>query len=677
MNWELFDEKRNAAIDMMRNQLDVALQKQKAHDAFMEKGIIPPADLIAEDIVESWKESLRKGLDPENIDILYESEEEMESLFKDNEDLIHSANSVLEDYALQFSYIPFTVDLYDKKLRLLKRYGKPVIRDGVPSKARPGLLKTVESCGITSVSCAAMRNCATQLIGGEHFANDFWDFVCTSVPVYLDGNLEGIISVAELRWDASSKTLGTIIALAKLVENNYEQLTLIREIDREAATNEEMINATSEGIIMMDSKGTIIRANKNACDLLAIKKENIEKRDIRSVIDDNSFIDTLLMKQTNLSDQEIVLSVGGIKRRFMGYAKCIRTEDKISGYLLSIRDIRIVKNIMKEVGGWDAKYTFDDIIGSNPQFKFAVENAKKAASINSNTLIEGESGTGKELFAQAIHNASEFSNGSFVSVNCGSIPSTIIESELFGYEKGAFTGARQNGQMGKFELAEGGTIFLDEVNSLPFDMQVKLLNVLQEKSICRVGGTEKKQLHLKIIAASNENLTDLVQKGLFRADLYYRLNVITVRIPSLRQRKDDIRYLSDDIVRKHSPGKNVSFSAEVYDVFDEMDWPGNVRELENVIERALVNANFRGDDTIMISDLREIFNGEKELYLNKKENNAVVDQRKYDSKERDMIVNVLKEHRGNISKSALDLGISRNTLYQRIYKYGIKIKNFD
>ena len=676
MNWELFDEKRNAAIDGMKNQLDVALQKQKAHDAFMEEGIIPPSDLIAEDIVESWKESLKKGLDPDNIEILYESEEGMKDLFKDNEDLIRCSDYVLEDYALQFSYIPFTVDIYDKKLRLLKRYGKPVIRDGVPSKARPGLLKTMESCGITSVSCAAMRNCATQLIGGEHFATDFWDFACTSVPVYLDGKLEGIISVAELRWDASSKTLGTIIALAKLVENTYEQLKLMREIDREAATNEEMINATSEGIIMMDSDGTIIRANKNACDMLSVEKGKIEKRNVKDVIEDSPFIDTLLERQTNLPDQEIILSVGGVKHRFMGYAKCIRAEGKISGYLLSIRDIRIVKNIMKEVGGWDAKYTFDDIIGSNDQFRFAVENAKKAASISSNTLIEGESGTGKELFAQAIHNASEFSNGPFVSVNCGSIPSTIIESELFGYEKGAFTGARQNGQMGKFELAEGGTIFLDEVNSLPLDMQVKLLSVLQEKSICRVGGTEKKQLHLKIIAASNENLADLVQRGLFRADLYYRLNVITVRIPSLKQRKDDIRDLSDDIVRKHAQGKNVSFSPDVYSVFEEMDWPGNVRELENVIERALVNASFRGDDVIRISDLREVIISEKDLYLNRRDNKAADELRPDDKKERDIIVNVLKTNKGNISKSAKALGISRNTLYQRIYKYGVKINNF-
>ena len=318
--------------------------------------------------------------------------------------------------------------------------------------------------------------------------------------------------------------------------------------------------------------------------------------------------------------------------------------------------------------------------------------------LDSNTLIEGESGTGKELFAQAIHNASSFSSGPFVSVNCGSIPASLLESELFGYENGAFTGARKGGQIGKFELAEGGTIFLDEVNSLPFDMQVKFLRVLQEKSICRIGGSNNVQLHIKVIAASNEDLWELVQKGGFRADLFYRLNVITVHIPPLRHHVDDIPEIAQRIIDRIAPGaKQVYISEDAYDLLMSYHWPGNIRELENAIERGLVNARLRGESCICASDIesaiqiKNMQTDSRNLEFTIRTQHVMRDHAGVDfpripdggagaldalNQEKQGILDCLKAHGGNVSATARALGIARNTLYQKMYKYGINVKKY-
>ena len=313
-----------------------------------------------------------------------------------------------------------------------------------------------------------------------------------------------------------------------------------------------------------------------------------------------------------------------------------------------------------------AKYTVDDIIGDCSIMQDLKDSVRKVAKTNSNVLIMGESGTGKELFAHSIHAGSMRRKAPFVCVNCGSIPEQLIESELFGYEEGAFTGARKGGKIGLFPAAHGGTIFLDEIGELPLPMQVRLLRVLQDREIQRVGSNVREKVNVRVVAATNRNLYQMVKKGEFRSDLYYRLNVVTLHLPLLRERKEDLPLLIQMILSKISKKESlgaIEISREAMDHLLRYDWPGNVRELENVLERAI---NFMdAGEKIKAKNLPERITGSmvsrtvmplKELMENT---------------EKDAIKDALLRCRNCKAKAANELGISRTTLYEKMMKYEI------
>lgn len=317
-----------------------------------------------------------------------------------------------------------------------------------------------------------------------------------------------------------------------------------------------------------------------------------------------------------------------------------------------------------------AKYFFKDIVGDSSESNNIKSLAKKSANTNSNVLIVGESGTGKELYAHSIHNASNRRLGPFIKINCGAIPAELLESELFGYEDGAFTGAKKGGKKGKFELANGGTIFLDEIGDMPMCMQVKLLRVIQEREVEKVGGNILKKIDVRIIAATNKNLEKLVEKNKFREDLYYRLNVIRINVPSLRERKEDILLISDFLVKKVSDRLGIcikGISKEAKEYLCNYNWPGNIRELENVIERS---ANLLDSDLVIKPKHlpKEILKG----YIVKastKENKYLKDI--ISEVEKEVICNCLEKNNGNKNKTSKILGISRANLYKKISEYNI------
>jgi transcriptional regulator with PAS, ATPase and Fis domain len=314
-----------------------------------------------------------------------------------------------------------------------------------------------------------------------------------------------------------------------------------------------------------------------------------------------------------------------------------------------------------------AYYTFDSLIGKSKAFMDVKHQAKRAGKSDSNVLILGESGTGKELFAQAIHNASRRYMGAFVKVNCAAIPVDLIESELFGYEEGSFTGAKKGGKIGKFEVADGGTIFLDEIGELPLHMQVKLLRVLQEKEVERVGSTGTIPVDVRIIAATNRNLTEMVAKRDFRLDLYYRLKVMQMTLPSLRDRNEDIKILANHFHEKYQnlmKKKSLGISEQAMYLLCHYSWPGNIRELENVIERAL-NLVDEGEFITPKYLPEEITLGYNEDYAVRSLAEVI------EETERNTISACLRQTDGNKSETAKLLGISRTSLYEKMKKYDL------
>ena len=313
-----------------------------------------------------------------------------------------------------------------------------------------------------------------------------------------------------------------------------------------------------------------------------------------------------------------------------------------------------------------ATTTFDKLIGKSEKFLEVIHFAERVAKGSSSILITGDSGTGKELLAEAIHNESSRSKGPFVKINCGAIPPELFESEMFGYDGGAFTGAKKTGQKGKFEVANGGTILLDEIGDMPLFMQVKLLRVIQEREVVRVGSNEVKKIDVRIIAATNKNLSKLIDEGKFREDLYYRLNVLNIKIPSLHERKDDIRILAESL-RKKICLKYGIYSEGIREdaliCLENYNWPGNVRELENVIERAV---NLLNDDIEITPEHlpSKITNNEipKDKYINGNLSEIV------DRVEAQVIIQVLEKTKGNKIEASKILGISRQALYKKINK---------
>ncbi|MFM1654853.1 sigma-54-dependent Fis family transcriptional regulator [Brevibacillus sp. B_LB10_24] len=302
-------------------------------------------------------------------------------------------------------------------------------------------------------------------------------------------------------------------------------------------------------------------------------------------------------------------------------------------------------------------YTFSDIFGSCPAIVQVKELAKKASCSQLPVLLTGESGTGKELFAQAIHTQSE--RGPFVAVNCSAIPDTLIESELFGYEKGAFTGANREGGIGKFQAADGGTLFLDEIGDMSVRAQAALLRVLQEKTVTPVGSVKSRRVDVRIIAATHRNLFEEVQAGRFRADLFYRLKGITIRLPALRQRKD-IRQLAEHLLKKHAEQPK-TLSPAVLQLLERHPWPGNIRELLSV----LLQASFLAEGGVIEAEHIVVdtpWDRQEEGTFSLREN------------ERKTIEEVLQETNGNIARAASLLNIGRNTLYRKIRGYGIQYK---
>lgn len=444
---------------------------------------------------------------------------------------------------------------------------------------------------------------------------------------------------------------------------------------------EDLLEYAYEGFALVDSEGKIVKWNYE--ELLGIKEEDAIGKPVNDVIE-NTRLDVVVktgkkeirhiqrIQGHDMVANRVPIIRGG---KIIGAVGAVLFRDA-SDIREMAKELIELENKINEYKGeierlQDSRYTFDSIITRNPKMEYLKKLGRTAAQSNSTVLILGESGTGKELFAQAIHKASYRKFGPFIPINCAAIPRELLESELFGYEAGAFTGAKRGGKPGKFELSNGGTIFLDEVGDMPLEMQVKLLRVLEEKEFERVGGNEKIFLDARIIAATNEKIEEAVEKGRFREDLYYRLNVINIDIPPLRERIEDIPLISKhllDYLTKELNTEEKIIDKETIDILMEYHWPGNVRELRNVLERAI---NLSTQRFILPQHLPERLVKNK-IPIEGKEKIVPLKDVVAEA-EKEAIVNAIIKAEGNKTLAAENLGIHRTALYKKIEKYGLRL----
>lgn len=425
--------------------------------------------------------------------------------------------------------------------------------------------------------------------------------------------------------------------------------------------NDPILDSINEGVFTVDGDWRVTSFNRAAERITGVRRSDAAGRACCDVFRASICERACALKRTLSNGKPVVNATASIIS-----ASGERIPIRISTALLkdaggmvvggveTFQDLREVERLQKEL---EARFTFEDIVGRSPAMRRLFATLPDIASSRSTVLIEGASGTGKELFARAIHNLSPRKKKPFVAVNCAALPDTLLESELFGHKAGAFTDARRD-KPGRFALAHGGTIFLDEIGDVSPAMQVRLLRVLQERIIEPLGASEPVKIDVRVISATNKHLSELVQAGIFREDLFYRIRVIRVTLPGLRERREDIPLLVDHVIAKFNrlEGKSISgVSDEVMARLMEHDYPGNVRELENIIEQAFVLCH---GGRIELKHLPQELRPAVLLNLSS--------SRTLEAMERQLITETLERHKGNRTRAARDLGIDPSTLYRKI-----------
>jgi len=486
--------------------------------------------------------------------------------------------------------------------------------------------------------------------------------------IEYDNEVIGVILMVAYTQQQKDKLLNNtaglldfIAEMATFVCNEIKLSQLLEEEKIIQSQLKAVINFMDTGIVTINSQGIITQVNQHAIELLKLKKQALGEPLGNHLPMDCFF--SLLQGETIIR-QEVDLLLNKTTQCLLS-GQPIKIKQKTVGVIISLENLKKMRSMVYEYSEKQITTTFEDIHGSSSDIVKIKAFAKQIAVNDSTVLIQGESGTGKELFARAIHNASGRAACPFVPINCAAIPEALLESELFGYDEGAFSGAKKGGKPGKFEIAGGGTIFLDEIGDMPLHMQTKLLRVLQDKRVERIGGVKPIDVDIRVIAATNQNLLKMQEKKEFRKDLYFRLCVMPLLIPPLRARKEDILILANHFLKQYSKTFNhkiKGFSKKVANVFTTYRWQGNARELQNAIEYAV---NIEKGKYITIESLPAAL-----LATNPRINhNTLADKIKH--YEISVIQNTLETHGYSVrgkAKAAKELGISLPTLYRKMQK---------
>ncbi|SFH14509.1 Transcriptional regulator of acetoin/glycerol metabolism [Desulfotomaculum arcticum] len=623
-------------------------------------------------VSKSWTRSAGFGINPyqlNNKDDQLSSYELREYRDKYSE-LVFIANPIINDLYFRLKGTNTAIFLISKEGYILKALGD----DSIMSVARKIMLVEganwhENSKGTNGIGTALLEQAPVDVLGEEHFCEPLHHLGCFAAPIFdINQSIIGLLDVTTLSKHTHKCLFAFVSAASKAIETQLYAYNLKKKLIHNAKQSFAILEHSECGIIRVDQAGHITNVNSMCSNLLHLDNHQLV----------GSSIENILPLKTSFKDM--------LKKGFVCDSEHLEIEYKQDKYTCELKQIYgplgetlgaafyitprksilIVKakSVQPQMA---SDITFDNIIGNCQSIKSTFKLARRAAATKLNILLTGETGTGKEVFARAMHNESVYYKGPFIAINCGAIPETLIESELFGYEDGAFTGAKKGGRMGKFEIANKGTVFLDEVGEMPLHMQVKLLRFIQEREFVRVGGNKTISVDIRLIAATNRDLKEEVKQGRFRQDLFYRLNGLNIHIPPLVERKEDIIPLAEHFLEK--TGFRCMISPTAINMLINYNWPGNVRELENVIERA---ASLCDEGIIKPNNLPEEIKQKKQVIM------SDVYGKTYKLREMESVTiySTLKKYNGNCTMAAKELGISRTTLYRKLKQYNIDKEEF-
>ncbi len=623
--------------------------------------------IVPREVLDAWIRCRHLGVDPftqPGNEVL--AGRELQKLLDRNKSFIDVSRPVMKNLYRFLEGSGFVVSLFDREGFILEMIGDHEFDQLVRmAKGGIGSLWSEKCAGNNATGTVVTFQKPVQLFGSQQYVKACHGGTGSGAPIFgPDGHFLGGIALSGRYFRANAHTLGMTVAAANAIENELRIRKAFVECQVAYSYQKTVISSILEALIAVDMKGCITLINDKAKKMFSLDAGNVEGHSLRDVFcKENHQLFSWIDSKDTVTDAEVRIFSKNSGSDFTLTCNPILSQaGSVIGKIIILNEIKRAKSMVTKMMGAKANFRFEDICGGNPRFLMTMDQAKMVSQSNSNVLLLGKSGTGKDLFAQAIHNASTRRNGPYLAINCGAIPRDLITSELFGHEEGAFTGSRRGGGQGKFELADGGTIFLDEIAEMPLELQTALLRVIEDKSILRIGGARVRPVDVRIIAATNKDLREEVRKGNFREDLYYRANVFAIEMIPLSERLDDIQLLMDCFIKRYAAAMNKRIDRvdkKVLDVFMNYPWPGNVRELQNVIERMM---NYvRGHELTVDLIPSEIVN-----FSHYPEYSAGLESP--DEAERKILVKMISmKFRKN--RMAEQMQISRATLYRKMKKF--------
>ena len=682
-----------------------SIWKQFVLHGVMQEDILPPA------LMQSWRRCAARGLDP------YSERESRDSAVSGlpstsaSHELLSLVRPAMEDLHQFAEGSECVIVFTDAEVRIVDRVGDQAMQQELEHAGLTiGASWSEEQQGSNALALALLESFPMQLEGAMHYRAVLHPLYTSAAPVHdLLGQAVGVLGVIGRNEHSHPHTLGMITAAAQAISNQLQMQIWLSNANDLLSELKTILQSLPEGILLLRRDGVISQMNAPAGTMLGLNPTKVTGRRLRDVLPLPTLLAQALSSRQSLSDEELVFDT------VHGRVTCLCSLKPISsnqpetglediaastgliisepvvadGYVIILRSIERVQKLVHRMTGARARLTFANVIGQSPELKEALRLARLASNSNSTVLLHGETGTGKEIFAQSIHNSSARADGPFVAINCAAIPRELINTELFGYEGGSFTGADRQGRSGKFEQAHGGTLFLDEIGDMPLDLQTTLLRAIETRTIVRIGGQRVIPADVRIIVATHKDLREEALRGNFRSDLYYRLNVLTINIPSLRERASDIPLLVEHFLQRQSRilGRALTIAPEAMDALCHHTWPGNIRELENMLIRVTY---LMPSSTITFNDLPlDVRQMDEHIessnqYVTQKSPAIHADQQQFQLltakaalKEQSMntevqaILAAWHASNGRIAHAAALLGISRTTLWRKMTKYGL------
>jgi len=642
---------------------------REAWERFVREGAT--AGRIRPQVLASWHRCRAAAVSPETATLPMLDGAQLRSHRKNAARLLETvagANAFIENELTQGT---LTAAAVDAKGCILRCWGKaPALTLGEAGPPKAGMVVREALSGTTSIALSLESGHPAYCNGLEHYCRSLHGCVDASMPVRDEqARLVGLLTIFS---PATTVDGALLLSLARNGLHFSKQTRHFHDVRSQATTYAGLFRrftaVSAEPMVLVGRAGFVRLVNPQAVRLLGLEMPRDLDRPLDQIARFNPPVADLVHPGRDLSPTDVEIDAHGasFRARVEGVALLGLTGEFLGTVLFfSRRRARAARGRGEERR--TARFRFQDIIGESPLLVAAKSAARKAAATAVNVLLEGDSGTGKELFAQAIHNESERASGPFVSVNCAAIPAELIESELFGYQEGAFTGARRGGMVGKFEAANGGTIFLDEIGDMPLDVQARCLRVIEGRTVTPVGQHEEIPLDIRIIAATNKHLLREIERGTFREDLYYRLSVFRIVLPPLARCPDDIPRLVTHFVEQLCNERNrepVAVAPDVLERFAAYAWPGNVRELRNALEHAVTVDT---DNRITLDDLSQ----ERRQALGETRETASGLQKGLAEAEREICRQALIAAGGSVRGAARALGIGRATMYRKMARLGI------